>query len=75
MKIKEKRELFAKNLTELRKVLNDAKEALVNLNLEKSQNKLKNTRLIYWKKKEIANILTAIREKELAEDLAVKAAK
>jgi len=65
MKTKEKKQLFAKNLNELKKALAEAKEAVINLNLEKAQNKLKNTRLIYWKKKEIANILTAIREKEL----------
>jgi ribosomal protein L29 len=65
MKTKEKKQLFAKNLNELKKALVEAKEAVINLNLEKAQNKLKNTRLIYWKKKEIANILTAIREKEL----------
>jgi ribosomal protein L29 len=65
MKTKERKELFAKNLNELKKALVEAKEALVTLNLEKAQNKLKNTRSIFWKKKEIANIKTAIREKEL----------
>jgi len=66
MKSKEKKEIFAKTLIELRKNLKEAKEEVTNLNLEKAQNKLKNTRSIFWKKKEIAYILTAIKEKELA---------
>jgi ribosomal protein L29 len=34
--------------------------------LDNRQNKLKNTRQIFWKKKEIALILTALKEKEIA---------
>jgi ribosomal protein L29 len=34
--------------------------------LDLGQNKLKNTRLIFWKRKEIALIKTALKEKELA---------
>ena len=33
--------------------------------LDLEQNKFKNTRQIFWKKKEIALIITALREKEL----------
>jgi len=65
MKSKDKKELFTKNDKELTKALKEAKDALFNLNLEKTQNKLKNTRSIFWKKKEIALILTALKEKEL----------
>jgi ribosomal protein L29 len=66
MKSKDKKELFTKSEKELRKALKEAKEALFNLVLDSKQNKLKNTRQIFWKKKEIALIFTALREKEIA---------
>ena len=66
MKTRDKKELFAKSEKELRKSLKEAKEALFNLVLDNRQNKLKNTRQIFWKKKEIALMLTALREKEIA---------
>jgi ribosomal protein L29 len=66
MKSKDKKELFAKSEKELRKCLKEAREALFTLNLDNRQNKLKNTRQIFWKKKEIALILTALKEKEIA---------
>jgi ribosomal protein L29 len=66
MKTKEKKEIFAKSEKELRKALKDAKAALLDLMLDLGQNKLKNTRLIFWKRKEIALIKTALREKELS---------
>jgi ribosomal protein L29 len=65
MKTKEKKELFAKTETELRKALKEAKAALLDLVLDLGQNKLKNTSLISWKRKEVALIKTALREKEL----------
>jgi ribosomal protein L29 len=66
MKNRDKKELFAKSEKELRKALKEAREALFNLNLDNKQNKLKNTRQIFWKKKEIALMLTALKEKEIA---------
>lgn len=66
MKTKEKKEIFAKSETELRKALKDAKAALLDLMLDLKQNKLKNTRLIFWKRKDIALIKTALKEKELS---------
>ena len=66
MKSKDKKELFTKSEKELRKALKEAREALFNLNLDNRQNKLKNTRQLFWKRKEIAFILTALREKEIA---------
>lgn len=66
MKSKDKKELFTKSEKELKKALKEAKEALLNLVLDNRQNKLKNTRQIFWKKKEIALILTVLREKEIA---------
>jgi len=68
MKTREKKEIFAKSEKELKKALKEAKEALFNLMLDNKQNKLKNTRSIFWKKKEIAFILTALKEKELTNE-------
>ena len=65
MKIKEKKEMFAKKDLELRKMLKEAKAALLDLVLDLGQNKLKNTSLISKKRKEVALIKTALREKEL----------
>lgn len=65
MKTKEKKDLFNKELKELGKMLKDARNTLFNLRLEKAQNKLKNTRSAFLKRKEIAQILTVIKEKEL----------
>lgn len=66
MKSKDKKELFTKSEKELRKALKEAREALFNLNMDNRQNKLKNTRQIFWKKKEITLMLTALKEKEIA---------
>nr|MBI5455909.1 50S ribosomal protein L29 [Candidatus Levybacteria bacterium] len=65
MKLRDKKQLFEKSEKELIKDLKQAKEALFNLILEKSQNKLKNTKSLFWKRKEIAWILTILKEKEL----------
>ena len=66
MKTKDKKEIFTKSEKELRKALKEAKAALLDLMLDLKQNKLKNTRLIFWKRKEIALIKTALKEKELS---------
>ncbi len=65
MKLKDKKLIFEKSEKELIKDLKEAKVALFNLKLEKSQNKLKNTKSLFWKRKEIAWILTILKEKEL----------
>lgn len=67
MKLKTKKEISGKNLKELSKMLEDTRSELLDLNLDKQQNKLKNTRAIFWKRKEIAVILTTINKKELME--------
>lgn len=72
MKTKEKKQLFERSEKELRKSLSETRDALFNLNLDNKQNKLKDTRSIFWKKKEIAWILTALKEKELTEKGAAK---
>jgi ribosomal protein L29 len=64
MKSKDKKEIFTKSEIELRKALKEGKAALLDLMLDLKQNKLKNTRLIFWKRKEIALLKTALREKE-----------
>lgn len=65
MKTKDKKELFAKDITELKTMLKQAKDSLSTLRLDKATNKLKNTRSIFLKRKEIAKIATIIRGKEL----------
>jgi len=70
MKTKERKDLHTKNLVELRTLLKNLKEAVFTARLELSQNKLKNTKSIFLKKKEIAQILTIIKEKEIEKDAA-----
>lgn len=65
MKIRDRKNIYAKNVEELKTLLGEAKDSLLSLRLEKAQNKLKNTRSIFWKRKEIARISTFIKEKEL----------
>ena len=66
MKTKDKKELHTKSLEELKKIVKEAKDLVSGFMLDKSQNKLKNPRQIFWKRKEIATALTIIRAKELA---------
>lgn len=68
MKTKDKKELHLKSLKELNKLVLDAKDMVANLRLDKTQNKLKNTSLLSLKRKEIAQMLTIIRGKELSEN-------
>lgn len=72
MKSKDKKELHLKSIRELRKLVIEAKDALAGLKLDKVQNKLKNTRILSLKRKDITQMLTVIRMKELAENLEVK---
>lgn len=65
MKTKDKKELLKKGEKELEALLKEARESLFNLRLEKAQNKLKNLRSIFIKRKEIAKILTAIEERRI----------
>jgi len=68
MKTKDKKELSTKTIKELKMLLKEKKNELFSLIQEHAQKKLKNTRSIFWKKKEIAVISTILREKELFED-------
>lgn len=65
MKTKEKKDLHTKTIKELRTMLKNARDAVFEAKIEKSQNKLKNTRAIFLKRKEIAQILSIIKEKEI----------
>ena len=67
MKTKDKKELHLKSLQELRKLVMGAKDELSGLKLDKTQNKLKNTSLLSLKRKELAQMLTILRGKELAD--------
>lgn len=54
-----------KNIKELKVAAKDARKALVDLSVQKEQRKLKNLHEVANKKKELAQILTFIRKKEL----------
>lgn len=64
MKTKDKKELHTKTENELLKMLKDTKESLMMLRLDKTQNKLKNTRNIFNTRQKIAILLTILKEKE-----------
>lgn len=66
MKIKE---ISGKDDKELKDLLKEKRDALVNLRLDNKLNKLKNTRSIFNTRKDIKRILTLIRERELAIDV------
>lgn len=67
MKTKNKKELHLKSLQELKKLVMEAKDALSDLKLDKTQNKLKNTSSLSLRRKEIAQMLTIVRGKELSD--------
>lgn len=67
MKSKDKNELHTKSIKELQRMVSEAQNALVELKLDKTQNKLKNTTMLSNKRKEIAQMLTIIKMKELSE--------
>ncbi len=66
MKKKNKKELFTKTVSELRKLLTEKRNELFSARQDLAQNKLKDQRSIFWKRKEIAQILTEIRAKDLS---------
>lgn len=72
MKTKDKKELFSKTIGELKSLLKESRNELFDLKLSLSQKKLKNTREVFWKRKKIAMILTAIKEKSFALEIAEK---
>ncbi len=72
MKTKEKKELFTKTIAELGSLLKESRNELFDLKLSLSQKKLKNTKEVFWKRKKIAMILTAMKEKSFALAIAEK---
>lgn len=68
MKIKETKELKNKSKEELKTLLEQIKEELFNLVLSHNLRKLKNTRLIFNKRKDMARILTTLHGKELSNE-------
>lgn len=66
MKTNELRELHAKSKDELQKLLSDAQEAFFSLRMDHTQLKLKNVRSLSVKRREIAQIQSVLRGKELA---------
>lgn len=69
MKTKQKKDLLLKSTNELNALVLEAKSALSDLLLMKVQNKIKNLRQIFTKRKEIAQILTIIKNKELQREM------
>lgn len=65
MKIKDKKDLRAKTKKDLWDLLKEKKEKISELRIQQSQNKLKNTSEIFVLRKDIASILTLLREAEL----------
>lgn len=69
MKSKDKKDLRTKTIEELKLLLLQTKDELFSLNLQVAQNKLKNKRLIFLKRKDIAVISTILKEKENYENI------
>lgn len=72
MKLKDKKELHTKSVTELKKLLKDAQEALLSLRMDHEQNKLKDTSSLTSKRREIAVFKTILTQKVTAEKTEVK---
>lgn len=69
MKTKDKKELHGKTITELQKMLIDAKNSLKNIMFEHAQRKLKNTRSIFNLRQKIAIIQSIQKAKELTKNV------
>lgn len=67
MRSNDRKALHTKDSSELKKLFDEARKALVALKLEHAQRKLKNTQSMYIKRKEIAKIQTVLQEKETTE--------
>ncbi|MDP2649581.1 MAG: 50S ribosomal protein L29 [bacterium] len=65
MKSKVKKELHSKTIKELEAALKEAKDQLFSIKLEQASKKLKNLRSIFEKRKDIAKIMSILKEKEL----------
>ena len=68
MKSKDIKALHSKDMPELRKMLKEVQTHLADARLEQSMFKLKNTRSLFTKRKEMAVIKTIMKEKEMEHD-------
>lgn len=64
MKTNDKKELRTKTVAEIKKLLKEAHEAVMQLKLDHQQIKLTNTRSIFNKRQEVAVLSTILKEKE-----------
>lgn len=64
MKTKDKKDLFTKNVGELKNQLLESRKELARIRLEFSRQKIKNSKELFWARKKIAIILTILKEKE-----------
>lgn len=60
---KNTKDLREKNIKELNKVIDDLKEEIAKLNLSKKSSPVKDTNLLFKKKKQLAVLLTVLNEK------------
>lgn len=67
MKKKDKQRLREMNINELETLLKKRRDELFELKLDKAQNKLKNTRLLFLTRQEIACMLTIIVERQFSQ--------
>lgn len=65
MKKNDRNKMREKDVSELKSMVTEAKNALLSLRLDFSMGKVKNTKALFEKRKEIARMLTYLKEKEL----------
>lgn len=75
MKKNDKKNLQDKTVDELKHLVSDAKKELLKLKFEASKFQLKNTQSMFEKRKDIARMLTKIKEQELGRKGSSRAAK
>lgn len=63
---KQKADITEKSVEALKKDVEEARHELFNMKLDNQMRKLKNTRSLFLKRKEIARMLTAVKVKEVA---------
>jgi ribosomal protein L29 len=64
MKTNDKKELRTKTVAEIKKLLKEAHDVVMQLKLDHKQVKLTNTRSIFNKRQEVAVLSTILKEKE-----------
>lgn len=75
MKKNEFMQIKGSDLKELKSKIRDLRSEIANLILDKNMNKLKDVKMISKKKKDLARILTVMRQKELLQELELKVQK